>query len=293
MTFVIAQEAENLKRYPQEVLEAVSASPEVIETVQAATGGGHSEGGLHIVFVPDVVAQIGSFPITNSFVGSIVATLLLAIVAFVLGRKITKTGTPGKLQNFFEGLFDFILSYMEDVLESRKKAVAVFPLIATLFLFIWIANWLEFIPGFGSIIIGEAHLLRGANTDLNMTLALTIVAFVTIEALGFRSLGLGYLKKFFNFSSPINFFVGLIELVSELSRLVSLSFRLFGNIFAGEIVVLLAITLQGLLWSVAKIPFPFPVPVIMFEMGVGVLQAGVFALLTLFFIKMATESHDH
>jgi F-type H+-transporting ATPase subunit a len=124
-----------------------------------------------------------------------------------------------------------------------------------------------------------------------MTLGLAIISFVFIEYMGFRTQGIKYLGNFFNFSSPINFFVGIIELISELARLISLPFRLFGNIFAGEIIVLLAITLQGIVFDWIKIPVPFPVPVMMFEMGVGVLQAGVFAMLTLFFVKQAITAH--
>jgi F-type H+-transporting ATPase subunit a len=122
-------------------------------------------------------------------------------------------------------------------------------------------------------------LFRSMNTDLNMTLGLTIIAVVAIEVAGVAALGFfAYAGKFINFSSPINFIAGLIELVSEVSRLVSFSFRLFGNIFAGE--VLIAVT-------AFFVPYLLPVPLMAFEMFVGIIQGVVFAMLILFFIKLA------
>jgi F-type H+-transporting ATPase subunit a len=142
----------------------------------------------------------------------------------------------------------------------------------------------EFTPGIGSITVVNDHgetvpLFRSMNTDLNMTLGLTIIAVVAIEVAGVAALGFfAYAGKFINFSSPINFIAGLIELVSEVSRLVSFSFRLFGNIFAGE--VLIAVT-------AFFVPYLLPVPLMAFEMFVGIIQGVVFAMLILFFIKLA------
>ncbi len=123
---------------------------------------------------------------------------------------------------------------------------------------------------------------RGVYSDVNNTLALGLVAFVIIEFWGFQALGLGYLKKFFNFSSPIAFFVGFLELLSEFIRIISFAFRLFGNIFAGEILVLMLTFLM---------PFLFVDIIYGLELFVGFIQAAVFALLTLVFATMAVEHH--
>ena len=122
------------------------------------------------------------------------------------------------------------------------------------------------------------------NTDLNTTLALTVIAFIVIEVAGVATLGfLRYGKKFVNVSSALGFMVGIIELFSEVARLVSYSFRLFGNIFAGEVMI---IVIQHF------VPIVLPVPIMLFEVFVGFIQAAIFALLTLFFVKMAiTEAH--
>ncbi len=187
---------------------------------------------------------------------------------------------------------------------------SVFPLMMSFFLFILIANWMGLLPGFGSIVIHkneaaiEKHvavedlenipskeaehkeaptpLFRGATADLNMTLALAISAFVLIQFFGFKELGLGYLKKFFNFLNPINFFIGILELISEFSKILSFAFRLFGNIFAGEVLLTVIAFLIPVLAS-----FPF----MMLEIFVGLVQALVFALLTAVFIQSATAKH--
>jgi len=293
--------AENYDRLPQEGAVSGSVGPADAHSA-AAHAVDHHESPIHVVFIPDNIARIGDFMISNTLLTSVIASLVLILIAFIVGRAIKTSGTPGRLQIFFEGLVGFIHDEMSKILGNDRVTTIAFPLITTLFLYILVANWIEFIPGVGSIeIVKELeggkekilHLLRGPNADLNMTLALAIISFVFIEFMGFRSQGIKYLGNFFNFSSPINFFVGIIELISELARLISLSFRLFGNIFAGEIIVLLAITLQGIVWDWIKIPFPFPVPVMLFEMGVGVLQAGVFAMLTLFFVKQAITPHEH
>jgi F-type H+-transporting ATPase subunit a len=127
-------------------------------------------------------------------------------------------------------------------------------------------------------------LLRPVNTDLNVTLALAIIAVIAIEIIGIMALGVRrYASKFFNFSSPVNFIVGLIELVSELSRFISFSFRLFGNIFAGEVLIAVIVFF---------VPYILPVPLMVFETFIGIVQATVFAMLTLFFIKLArTPAH--
>ena len=173
----------------------------------------------------------------------------------------------------------------DETLESRDMARRFFPLLITIFLFIFTSNMLEFTPGVGSVGIfrswgGEfVPLFRSVNTDLNVTLTLAIMSFLIIEVTGVLTIGVAkYARKFFNFHSGIGFVVGIIELFSELARLVAFSFRLFGNIFAGEVLILVIIHFA---------PYVAPVPLMAFEVFVGFIQAAIFALLTLFFIKIA------
>jgi F-type H+-transporting ATPase subunit a len=243
-------------------------------------------GGLNIVLAAQRVGNVFGIPITNTLVAAWTVMVALIITAVIVGSK--PRLIPGAVQNFFELLFDFVLGYMEQVLGSRKRAEQFFPLIVTIFLYIALSNLFDFLPFFGSIVIntsaGWVPLFRPVNTDLNVTLALAIISVFSIEISGIIIVGAWrYAGKFFNFSSPLNFIVGIIEFISELSRFVSFSFRLFGNIFAGE--VLLAVAGYFM-------PYLLPVPLMAFETFVGIVQAAVFAMLTLFFIKLAiVEPH--
>lgn len=242
---------------------------------------------IHISLAAEKIGTFFGLPITNTLLMSFVVFAILGTLTFFVRKNLTLV--PGRIQTLIETLFVGILDYMTETLEDAKLARKLFPLILTIFLFIFTANIIEFTPGIGSI--GWTHgdgefipLLRSMNTDMNTTLALTIIAFVVIEVVGVATLGfLRYGKKFVNLSSVLGFMVGIIELFSEVARLVSYSFRLFGNIFAGEVMILV---IQHF------VPMVLPVPIMLFEVFVGFIQAAIFALLTLFFVKIAiTEAH--
>lgn len=245
--------------------------------------------GIHVALAPETLFHWGSIPITNSLLMSWVVVALLLIIGFFVGRR--PSLVPGKVQVAFETLFTIALDYIEETLEDKKLARKFFPLLVTIFLFILTANLIEFTPGIGSLgfFSGEGGreftpLFRSVNTDFNTTLALAIIVFIVIEITGIAILGfLKYFKKFVNVSSALGFLVGIMELFSEIARLISFSFRLFGNIFAGEVLIMVAM---------AFLPAILPVPLMLFEVFVGFIQAAIFALLTLFFIKIAiTEAH--
>ncbi len=237
---------------------------------------------IHVVLKAEQLGTLWGFPITNSLLMTWVVILLLIGFSFFFGRSLKMV--PGKLQAAIEWLFEGAFGYIAETLESDALAKRFFPLLATIFLFIFLANELAFIPGVGSVGITTAGgeflpLLRAPAADLNLTLALAFISFFTIEITGLATLGvLKYGSKFVNFKSPIGFVVGLIELLSNLGRLISFSFRLFGNIFAGEVMILVA----GYF-----LPYLLPVPLMAFEVFVGLIQAVVFSMLTLFFIKLA------
>ncbi len=246
------------------------------------------ESGLHISLAAERLGTLWGIPITNTLVAEWTVMILLMVTAFFVGRN--PRLIPGKVQNFFELLLEFVLNYMEQIFGSRALAIRFFPLVVTIFIFVACANLFDFLPFVGSVGFtttggGFIPLFRPVNTDLNVTLALAIISVLSIEISGIVVVGFfKYASKFINFSSPLNFVVGIIELVSELSRFISFSFRLFGNIFAGE--VLLAVAGYFL-------PYVLPVPIMMFETFVGIVQGAVFAMLTLFFIKLAiVEPHS-
>ena len=242
--------------------------------------------GIHVELKATVLGHILGLPITNSLLMTWLVMAILITFAFFFGRSLKLV--PGKFQAGVEMAISGAFDYISMTLESDKLAKRFFPLIASIFLFVFVSNELEFFPGVGSIGFfqnGElTPLLRAPTADLNLTLALAFISFFTIEISGLAILGFfKYAGKYVNLKSPVDFVVGIIEIISNLGRLISFSFRLFGNIFAGEVMILVASFF---------LPYVLPVPLMAFEMFVGLIQAVVFAMLTLFFIKLAiAEPH--
>ena len=246
-------------------------------------------GGIHIALSPYVLGHVGDLPITATLVTTWVVMALLTLGAVFFYRSLKLAPSTG--QTAVELTIGGVYDYMRDVLESDSLAQKYFPLIMTIFVFIASINLFGLLPFVGGAIglhvpghEGLVPLLYPAHTDLNMTLAVAAVAVFAIEFAGIAALGVfRYGSKFINFHSAIGFTVGLIELVSEVARLITFSFRLFGNIFAGKVLILVALFF---------LPYLLPVPLLVYEVAVGIIQGAVFALLTLFFIKIAvTEPH--
>lgn len=261
---------------------------ETLETEHAVHTDTHesAHGGVHVKLSAERLGEFYGVPITNTLVTSWIVVLLLIVIGVWAGRRVSLI--PGRLQTALESLFGFLYDYVADVLESRELARRFFPLLATTFIFIAVANSLGLLPGIGSITYtgseGTHPLFRGVNADLNMTLALTLVAVTVIEVSGVLALGFfKYFSKFFTLKSPVASVVGIIEFVSELARVISFSFRLFGNIFAGKVLIGVVIFF---------VPYILPVGVMGFELFVSFVQAAIFTLLMLFFIKMAITAHD-
>ncbi len=241
---------------------------------------------MNIELAAEQIGHIGALPVTNTMLMSWVVTAILSITAIIVSRKVTLV--PAGLQNFFEFVIEYAYNMTEELAHSKAKVF--FPFIMTFFLFIITSNWLGLLPGFGTIGFNEIKdgketfipLLRSINADLNMTLSLALVSVIVTHFFAVRYLGIkDYLKKWFALN-PIFLFVGLLELVGEVTKVVSLSFRLFGNIFAGEVVLA---TIAGIFAFVAPLPFYF------LEIIVGFVQAAVFMMLTLTFMVLLTEKH--
>ncbi|HCC22551.1 hypothetical protein A2480_04000 [Candidatus Uhrbacteria bacterium RIFOXYC2_FULL_47_19] len=250
---------------------------------------------------------IGDLPVTNSMVNAWVAIAAFVVLAWLLRRP--KNGAPRGIQNAVEALLEFMLGFMDQVTGDRAKSRRFFPLVGTLFLFIVLSNWMGLLPGVGTFGLNGEHghlipIFRPATSDLNMTLAMGIAAVVMSHAFGIVSLGFfRHWNKFiqlgtfwkaligFRHKSPVDYLlgifvafielgVGLIELVSEVAKMVSLSLRLFGNIFAGEVLIHVISSL---------IAFVVPIPFMFMEVIVGIVQALVFSLLTLVYLTIATS----
>jgi F-type H+-transporting ATPase subunit a len=242
---------------------------------------------MQISIRAEEIFHIGNFPITNSVLLALVAFVVLVVFAVVLRSRLKMI--PGGIQNIAEIVLEGALGLMDSVLGDRRKSEKYLPLVLTVFLFVLCSNWLGLLPGVGSFVVhsseGTVPLFRSPAADLNFTLALALLAVTFINALGIAAIGFkGRLKTFFNFKDPIAFFVGILELVSEFAKIISFSFRLFGNVFAGEVLL----TIMAFL-----LPYVAPLPFMFLEIFVGFIQAFIFGMLTLVFVSMAVSEHEH
>jgi len=224
--------------------------------------------------------KIAGFPVTNSLFTSFIVFLLFLLLGIIYSKQ-AKVKKKSKLVLFVNFLLKTIYQLFESIL--KEKTVIFFPVFGAFFLYILLNNWFGLLPGIGSLLINRSPIFRGNNADLNATISLAIIAFILIQANGIRYLGgKGYLKKFFNISNPINFFVGILETISEFSKIISFSFRLFGNIFAGEVLITIIAFLIPVL-----VTFPF----LILEVFVGLIQALVFSMLSAVFLNVAISHH--
>lgn len=234
-------------------------------------------------FAPEIIIQIGALPITNTLLHTLLVDGLLVGGAIFISKKLTLIPN-----SFFQNATEAIIETFYGLTESIAHTTAskIFPYFMTFFIFILVANWTSLLPGIGTIgFFDHGHLVplfRGATSDLNVTLGLAIVSAVATHMLSIKTIGIAdYLTRYFSLN-PINLFVGVLEIVSEITKVVSLSFRLFGNIFAGEVV----------LHTVSSMfAFLFPLPFLLLEVIVGLVQALVFAMLTMVFMAILSTSH--
>lgn len=258
-----------------------------VNTEHTTSGETHEGGGHEIVLAPETLGYIGPLPVTNTLLVSWVVVLILIVFAIAVNRNLKRI--PTGIQNFAELIIDGIYSTVSDL--AGNKAKTFFPWVASFFLFILTANLLGLFPGFATITFkpeGSEHaypLLRSINSDLNMTAALAILSVVVTHIIAIRFIGFKeYLKKWFSLQMfGVFLFVGILELVSEFTKMVSLSFRLFGNIFAGEVVL-------GTVSSIFA--FFVPLPFYFLEILVAFVQAAVFMMLTLVFMVLLSEKHE-
>lgn len=252
------------------------------------------------------IFSIGTFPITNALLLAVV-TLILLSVTFVLIRN-HLAFVPGFAQNIAELVLEEVLTLMDAVLGQRARSLKYAPMILAVFLFVMVSNWLGLLPGVGSIVVEtpsvvEVHtedtqanttvedthptivpLLRAPAADLNFTIALAIISVLSVNGLGVLTLGARrFSRRYFTLQNPIYTFTGILEFISEFVKIISFSFRLFGNVFAGEVLLMIV----GFL-----VPFILPLPFLFLEIFVGFIQAFIFAMLTLVFIAMATNEEE-
>lgn len=261
---------------------------------------------VKVPIAAEPIFYLGSFPVTNAQINATLALLVFVLIASAIHKRLKLR--PGGLQNAVEGVLEWVMGYFDQVTRSREKSKKFLPLVGTLFFFILLSNWMGLLPGTGSIglwrlVHGETEwipLLRPATSDLNLTLAMALVSVISSHFIGATTLGVWtHINKFFQFKklwdairhfsvmgvlvAIIEFAAGLIELMSEFAKVASLSLRLFGNIFAGEVLM----TVMAALFA-----YILPLPFMALELIVGIVQATVFSLLTLVYLTVMTTSHE-
>ena len=262
----------------------------------------------HTVFA-EPLFNIGDFQVTNSLINTWLVVVIIISASIFLSKRIKLV--PKGFQNFLEAGIESLLDIFDSVTNSRKQSWNFFPFIFSFFILILLSNWMGLLPGIGSIgkVVSEhgeyvfVPFIRGGTADINTTLALAIIGIVASHIFGVISIGAWHhLNKFVNIEAlleipkkikkdkmvllinPINIFVGLLELIGEVAKLTSLSFRLFGNVFAGEV----------LLASMSAIlAFGLPIPFMFLEVLVGIIQAFIFSILVLSYLSMASVKAEH
>lgn len=260
-----------------------------------------------VTLYAEPIAHFGSFNVTNALFTGWVTVITIAIFIFAMRSRLREV--PRGLQNFFEVTLEGALSLCDQVTNSRKISTQVFPLAFSIFTFILVNNWFGLLPlgGFGIIETGEhgvafVPFLRGGTADINTTIALAIMGVIGANLFGIFSIGIWKtFNKYVNLMAlgkiftkikkdptvlvvaPVTFFVGLLELIGEFAKIASLSFRLFGNIFAGE-VLLMAMS--------AIFAYVLPIPFLFMEIFVGTIQAMIFAILVLVYFTIASQDHE-
>ncbi len=261
-----------------------------------------------VTIYAEPIFHIGNFQVTNSLITSWAAVLVVLVLSLAIRLKLKKI--PGKLQNMFEVILEGALDLVDQVTNDRRISVRIFPFVFSLFIFILVNNWLGLLPIFGSIglLVQEGAtsafvpFLRSGTADINTTLALSIMVVILSNVFGIMVIGVWKaFNKYINLSAifsiftkvrkdpsilivaPITLFVGLLELLGEFAKIASLSFRLFGNVFAGE--VLLAS--MGAIFA-----YIVPGPFLFLEVFVGLIQALIFSLLATVYFTIASQDHS-
>ncbi len=261
-----------------------------------------------VTLYAEQITHIGPLPITNSLLTSWIAVLVIVIIATALRLKLKEI--PKGIQNFFEVIFEGAMSLCDQVTGSRAISNKVFPLAISIFMFVLVNNWLGILPvgGFGLLQHSKegtafVPFIRSGTADINTTLALSLMGVIGANIFGIISIGIWKtFNKYVNLKAlggivtkirkepmviivaPVTFFVGILELVGEFAKITSLSFRLFGNVFAGEV---LLVSMSALL------AYGLPIPFLFLEIFVGVIQAFIFAILVLVYFTIASQDHEH
>ena len=242
---------------------------------------------LHLSVSADPMFYIGDFPVTNGLVTGIVGTTI-AIAILVYAASKLKRGKYNRFVGLVQWVFEGLLKQINDIVPDKSVARRITPLAITIFFVVLINYWLSVLPGLDSIMVNGVPLLRSPTADLNFTIALALITIITVQIYAVKHLGVfGNAGRYFRnpFKDPIGAFEGFLELIGEVSRATALALRLFGNAFAGEVLLIIIAVLTS---YAATVVLPF---FMAFELFIGFIQAYVFFVLTLIFTALAVAHH--
>ncbi|MBU2575718.1 F0F1 ATP synthase subunit A [Patescibacteria group bacterium] len=232
---------------------------------------------MDLTITPKILTYIAGFPITNTFWVTILLSILLILVFVIGSHKMREV--PKGLQLWLEVIVGGTRSFMDDATNSNKVTNRLHPWILTIFLLFIVGNVISFIPGLPALTYNGELIYRTATTDYNMVFIIALVFLIVAQAVSITTGGFfGYIKKFINFRSPLKFILAFFEIIGEIAKLISVSFRFFGNAFAAEVLL-----------AVLFIIFPYilPLPFMMILLLSSVVQPAVFALLIMVYIQMS------
>lgn len=247
---------------------------------------------------PETVFKIGNFPVVNTTLMLVLSVFVVLFATIVLVRNISLI--PKTFQNIVEMIYEAILGLIEQLVGDKERAAKAVPILGSVMVFIGLSNFMGHIPLLTSIKWGGESVFRSATSDFNTTFALAVGSILIIQIIGFRENGIGYLGHFFKFKevyngfrksigegmiSIVEFFVGLLELIGEFIRIISLSLRLFGNMFAGKVVMAIAL---------GSFAYVLPALWLGFEFLVALVQALVFtSLITVYYAMVLKKDGGH
>lgn len=287
----------------QETLE-VDIEATHVQEVGHEEEAGHEEGGMHIQLAAEPAFEVSGFTVTNTMTATVVTTLIVFIFALAVRRKAGIV--PSRMQVIFEDIFMLFFTQLEDAV-GEKKARLIAPLVVTLFMFVIVANSFILIPIVGSFVTEHGHFFRTPTTDYSLTIALALITMGAAHLIAFAASPLQHVGNYIRikplfqiltgkkpvgelFNAGIELFLGVLEILGDIIKVISLGTRLFGNLVAGEVVI---IVISGLMFATQ---FVAPIPFIILASFAGLIQAFVFTLLSTIFISnnlIHATSHDH
>lgn len=247
--------------------------------------------GPHIELKAEKIFSLGPVPITNAVILGIIGFIITLVLLFYVAGQLKRDGNRSFITKIVQWAFEGFFNQAQEIIGNKELARKIFPLAITMFFTVLVCYWLSVLPGVGTITYNGIPLFRALPADLNFTFALAIITLVTTQIYAVKQHGAyGNIGRYFKnpFKDPVSAFEGVLEFIGEFSRTIALSFRLFGNAFAGEVLLILI----GFLTSyAASVILPF---FMLFELFIGFIQAYVFFVLTLIFTSLAIASHgDH